>query len=69
MISAGHILASSPVHAWVGFTFIVIDVTVLATPARVTGTFVANAKENFRFDSVTFVWVDLCSSLNLRKHV
>lgn len=42
MVSAGHVLAGSPVHARVGFTFIVIDVTVWAAPARVTGTFVAS---------------------------
>lgn len=41
MVSAGHILAGSSVHAWVGLTFIVIDVAILAAPARVTGTFVS----------------------------
>lgn len=44
MVSAGHILAGSSVHAWVGLTFIVIDVAILAAPARVTGTFVSIKK-------------------------
>lgn len=41
MVSAGHVLAGSAVHAWVGLTLIVIDVTVWAAPSRVAGTFVA----------------------------
>lgn len=40
-ISAGHVLAGAEIHAWVGFTLVVVDVTVLATPARVTQAFVA----------------------------
>lgn len=46
MVSAGHVLAGSAIHAGVGFAFIVIDVTVRATPARVAGAFVANGKVN-----------------------
>lgn len=46
MVSTGHVLAGSTIHAGVGFAFIVIDVTVWAAPARVAGTFVTNAKEN-----------------------
>lgn len=46
MVPTGHVLAGPTVHARVGLTFVVIDVTVRATPARVAGTFVANAKEN-----------------------
>lgn len=42
MVSAGHVLAGPPVHARVGLTLVVIDVTVWATPARVTGTLVAS---------------------------
>lgn len=44
MVSAGHVLAGPPIHARVGLALIVIDVTVLAAPARVTGTFVASAE-------------------------
>lgn len=44
VVSTGHVLAGSTVHAGVGFAFIVIDVTVGTTPAGVAGTFVANAK-------------------------
>lgn len=49
MVSTGHVLAGSTIHARIGFTFIVIDVAVRATPAGVAGTFVANAKENVLF--------------------
>lgn len=41
VVSAGHVLAGSTIHAWVGLALIVIDVTVWTTPSRVTGTFVA----------------------------
>lgn len=41
MVSTGHVFAGSAVHAWVRFTFVVVDVTVFAAPSRVTGTFVA----------------------------
>lgn len=49
MVATGHVLAGPTIHARVGLTFVVIDVTVRATPARVAGTFVANAKENVSF--------------------
>lgn len=49
MVPTGHVLAGPTIHARVGLTFVVIDVTVRATPARVAGTFVANAKENVSF--------------------
>lgn len=49
VVSAGHVLAGSAIHARIGFTFIVIDVAVRATPAGVAGTFVANAKGNVLF--------------------
>lgn len=39
-ISARHILAGASVHAGVGLTLVVVDVTVLATPAIVTQTVV-----------------------------
>lgn len=44
MVSAGHVLAGSSVHARVGLTLVVIDVTVWAAPARVAGTFVASTQ-------------------------
>lgn len=47
-ISAGHVLAGAAVHAWVGFTFIVVDVAVFATPARVTQALVAERGGNDR---------------------
>lgn len=49
MVPTGHVLAGPTIHARVGLTFVVIDVTVRATPARVAGTFIANAKENVVF--------------------
>lgn len=49
MVPTGHVLAGPTIHARVGLTFVVIDVTVRATPARVAGTFVANAKEKVSF--------------------
>lgn len=45
VISTGHVFAGSSVHAGVGLTLIVVDVTVWTTPARVTGTFVASGKK------------------------
>lgn len=42
VVSARHVLAGSPVHAGVGLAFVVIDIAVLATPARFTGTFVSS---------------------------
>lgn len=40
-VSAGHVLAGAAIHAWVGFTLVVVDVTILAAPARVTQAFIA----------------------------
>lgn len=45
-ISAGHVLAGASVHARVGFTLVVVDVTVFTTPAGVTQAFVADGGEN-----------------------
>lgn len=44
-ISTGHVLTGASIHARVGFTLIVIDVTVFATPARVTKAFVADEEK------------------------
>lgn len=41
VVSAGHVLAGSPIHAWVGLALVIVDVTIWAAPAGVTGTFVA----------------------------
>lgn len=54
VVSAGHVLAGSAIHAGVGFAFVVIDVTVRATPTRVAGTFVANAKKKCLVERVLF---------------
>lgn len=58
VVSAGHVLAGSTVHAGVGFALVVIDVTVGAAPAGVAGAFVAGAKEKvelseFRLGNLT----------------
>lgn len=45
VVSAGHIPAGPSVHAWVGFTLVIVDVTVGSTPARVAGAFVAKAQK------------------------
>lgn len=44
VVSAGHVLAGSFIHAWVGLTFVVIDVAILPAPARVTSTFISLAE-------------------------
>ncbi len=44
-ISAGHVLAGASIHAGVGFTLIVVDVTVFTAPARVTQAFIADEEE------------------------
>lgn len=54
VVSAGHVLAGSTVHAGVGFAFIVIDVTVGAAPAGVAGAFVAGAKEKVELSEFRF---------------
>lgn len=41
MIATSHVLAGSTIHAWIGLTLVVIDVTVWSAPSRVTSTFVA----------------------------
>lgn len=46
VVSAGHVLAGSSVHTRVGFALVVVDVTVGATPARVTETLVAAMQGN-----------------------
>jgi len=62
VVSAGHVLAGSPVHARVGLALVVIDVTVGAAPARIAGTFVASTeKKNLRsvvlyFNSMSFIF-------------
>lgn len=43
-ISTGHVLAGASVHARVGFTLVVVDVAVFATPARITKAIVARRK-------------------------
>lgn len=49
MVSAGHISAGPSIHAWVGLTLVVVDVTVGSTPARVAGAFVAKVQNKFTF--------------------
>lgn len=44
-VAAGHVLAGAAVHAWIGFTLVVVDVAVFATPARVTQALVAERVE------------------------
>lgn len=44
-VAAGHVLAGAAIHAWVGFTLVVVDVAVFATPARVTQALVAERGE------------------------
>lgn len=44
-VAAGHVLAGATIHTWVGFTFVVVDVAVFATPARVTQALVAEIGE------------------------
>lgn len=43
-VSAGHVLAGASIHTGVGFTLIVVDVAVFATPARVTQAFIADGE-------------------------
>lgn len=45
VVSAGHIPAGPSVHARVGFTLVVVDVTVASAPARVACAFVAKAQQ------------------------
>lgn len=47
MVSAGHIPAGPSIHARVGFTLVVVDVTVASAPARVACAFVAKAQQKF----------------------
>lgn len=47
-VAAGHVLASAAIHTWVGFTFIVVDVAVFTTPARVTQALVTERGGNDR---------------------
>lgn len=63
MVSTGHVLAGSPVHAGVGLTLIVIDVTVWAAPARVTGTFVASMQRKCQVSCV-FLFIYLMSFIH-----
>lgn len=49
VVSAGHIPAGPSVHARVGLTLVVVDVTVGSAPARVTGAFVAEAQKKSYF--------------------
>lgn len=44
VVSAGHIPAGPSIHARVGFTLVVVDVTVASAPARVACAFVAKAQ-------------------------
>lgn len=39
-ISTDHVLTCASIHAWVGFTLIIVYVTVFANPTRVTETFI-----------------------------
>lgn len=45
-VAAGHVLTRASVHAGVGFTLVVVDVTVLAAPARVTQAFVTDREQH-----------------------
>lgn len=64
MVSAGHVLARSPVHARVGLTLVVIDVTVEAAPARVAGTFVASMQTKRQVSGVSYNrFLSFCISL------
>lgn len=76
MVSAGHVLAGSPIHARVGLALIVIDVTVWAAPARVAGTFVASMQKEtsgqwcfFHFYLMNFICAAFifCSSFILKS--
>lgn len=44
-VAAGHVLAGAAVHARVGFALVVVDVAVLAAPARVTQALVAEGEK------------------------
>lgn len=61
MVSTGHVLAGSPVHAGVGLTLVVIDVTVWAAPTRVTGTFVASTQRKCQVSYVFYLFIYLMS--------
>lgn len=43
-VATGHVLAGATIHAGIGFTLIVVNVTVCPTPARVAVTLVALGK-------------------------
>lgn len=49
VVSTGHIPAGPSVHAWVGLTLVVVDVTVGSTPPRVAAAFVAKVQKTFTF--------------------
>lgn len=53
-VAAGHVLAGAAVHAWVGFTFVVVDVAIFATPARVTQALVAIRGEMIEKNEIFF---------------
>lgn len=40
-VPTDHVLTRASVHAWVGFTLIIVYVTVFASPTRVTKTFIS----------------------------
>lgn len=48
-VSAGHVLAGASIHTRVGLTLVVVDVAVLAAPARITQTVIADGEETGKY--------------------
>lgn len=67
MVAAGHVLAGPAVHAGVGFALVVVDVTVGATPAGVTGAFVADAKGGDVRFLASYAWGTSRSSNSVKR--
>lgn len=56
-VAAGHVLAGSTVHTRVGLAFVVVDVTVGPTPARVAVTLVALIPEERNKTHGGWIWL------------
>ncbi len=56
-VSAGHVLAGASIHTWVGFTLIVVDVTIFTAPARITQAFIADREKTWENISDKSQWI------------
>lgn len=63
-VTAGHVLAGATIHAGIGFTLIIVDITICAAPARVAITAVTlgknkSIKQRF-WCHLTMLWCEQC---------